>query len=314
MLKVGLVGCGGISGAHVPGWQALEDCEIVAVCDVRQEMMDKYPGPRQYLSFDEMLEKEELDVVDICLPTYLHPDYAIKAMEKGINVLCEKPISLNRDDVERVYAVAEKNKVKFMVAQVLRFWPEYEKVKEFYENKTYGKLLCGRMQRLGNTPKWSWDGWMQDEKRSGYVPFDLHIHDLDWIVYTFGAPKNHTVYRNQRVEQDHLTVNYEFEDFYISTEACWNWAPTPFSAGFRFQFEEAVVEYSGDMTVYQNDGKIIKLGADGGEAGVINLPKTNAYGEEIEYFKNCVLNDVVPEKVRAHELATVLDIIDTFKK
>lgn len=314
MLKVGLVGCGGISGAHVPGWQALNDCEIVAICDVRQEMMDKYEGPRQYLSFDEMLEKEELDIVDICLPTYLHPDHAIKAMEKGINVLCEKPISLNRDDVERVYAVAEKNKVKFMVAQVLRFWPEYEKVKEFYENKTYGKLLCGRMQRLGNTPKWSWDGWMQDEKRSGYVPFDLHIHDLDWIVYTFGAPKNHTVYRNQRVEQDHLTVNYEFEDFYISTEACWNWAPTPFSAGFRFQFEEAVVEYSGDMTVYQNDGKIIKLGADGGEAGVINLPKTNAYGEEIEYFKNCVLNDVDPEKVKADELATVLDIIDTFKK
>lgn len=314
MLKVGLVGCGGISGAHVPGWQALNDCEIVAICDVRQEMMDKYEGPRQYLSFDEMLEKEELDIVDICLPTYLHPDYAIKAMEKGINVLCEKPISLNRDDVERVYAVAEKNKVKFMVAQVLRFWPEYEKVKEFYENKTYGKLLCGRMQRLGNTPKWSWDGWMQDEKRSGYVPFDLHIHDLDWIVYTFGAPKNHTVYRNQRVEQDHLTVNYEFEDFYISTEACWNWAPTPFSAGFRFQFEEAVVEYSGDMTVYQNDGKIIKLGADGGEAGVINLPKTNAYGEEIEYFKNCVLNDINPEKVKADELATVLDIIDTFKK
>ena len=314
MLKVGLVGCGGISGAHVPGWQALDDCEIVAICDVRQEMMDKYPGPRQYLSFDEMLQKEELDIVDICLPTFLHPDYAIKAMEKGINVLCEKPISLNRDDVERVYAAAEKNNVKFMVAQVLRFWPEYEKVKEFYDNKTYGKLLCGRMQRLGNTPKWSWDGWMQDEARSGYVPFDLHIHDLDWIVYTFGAPKNHTVYRNQRVEQDHLTVNYEFGDFYINAEACWNWAPTPFSAGFRFQFEEAVVEYNGDMTVYQNDGKIIKLGADGGEAGVINLPKTDAYGDEIKYFRNCVVNGTNPEKVKAHELATVLDIIDTFKK
>lgn len=314
MLKIGLVGCGGISGAHVPGWQALDDCEIVAICDVRQEMMDKYPGPRQYLSFDEMLQKEELDIVDICLPTFLHPDYAIKAMEKGINVLCEKPISLNRDDVQRVYAAAEKNNVKFMVAQVLRFWPEYEKVKEFYDNKTYGKLLCGRMQRLGNTPKWSWDGWMQDEARSGYVPFDLHIHDLDWIVYTFGAPKNHTVYRNQRVEQDHLTVNYEFGDFYINAEACWNWAPTPFSAGFRFQFEEAVVEYNGDMTVYQNDGKIIKLGADGGEAGVINLPKTDAYGAEIKYFRNCVVNGTNPEKVKAHELATVLDIIDTFKK
>ncbi len=314
MLKVGLIGCGGISGVHVPGWQKLPDCEIVAICDVRQEMMNKYPGPRQYLSLDEMLEKEELDIVDICLPTYLHADVSVKAMEKGINVICEKPISLNRSDVERVYDCAAKNNVKFMVAQVLRFWPEFEKVKEFYDNGTYGKLLCGRMQRLGNTPKWSWDGWMQDESRSGYVPFDLHIHDLDWIVYTFGAPKNHTVYRSQRVEQDHLTVNYEFEDFYINTEACWNWAPTPFRAGFRFQFEEAVVEYDGSMTVFENGGNIIKLAEEAGEAGVINLPQTDAYGEEIRYFRDCVVNNTSVDKVKAEELATVLDILGTFKK
>ena len=111
MLKIGIVGCGGISGVHVPGWNKLEDCEIVAICDVRQEMMDKYPGPRQYLNFDEMLENEELDIVDICLPTYLHAEYSMKAMEKGINVLCEKPVSLNREDVKKVYACAEKNGV-----------------------------------------------------------------------------------------------------------------------------------------------------------------------------------------------------------
>ncbi len=314
MLKVGIIGCGGISGVHVPGWQKLSDCEIVAICDVRQEMMNKYPGPRQYLSLDEMLEKEELDIVDICLPTYLHAEVSIKAMEKGINVICEKPISLNRADVDRVYECAEKNNVKFMVAQVLRFWPEYEKVKEFCDNGTYGKLLCGRMQRLGNMPKWSWDSWMQDEKRSGFVPFDLHIHDLDWIVYAFGAPKNHTSYRNKRTNQDQLTVNYEFEDFYLNTEASWNWAPTPFRAGFRFQFEEAVVEYDGSMTVYKNDGEILNLAEEAGEAGVINLPQTDAYGEEIRYFRDCVVNNTPVDKVKAEELATVLDIIGTFKK
>lgn len=319
MLKIGLLGCGGISGAHVPGWQKLPDCEIVAVCDVRQEMMDKYPGPRQYLSFDEMLEKEELDIVDICIPTYLHAEYSIKAMEKGINVLCEKPISLNRSDVERIYACAEKNNVKFMVAQVLRFWPEYEKLKEIYDNRTYGKLLCARMQRLGSTPQWSWEGWMQDESRSGYVPCDLHIHDLDWMVYAFGAPKKHTALRAKRVENgkllhDQIVVNYEFEDFFINAEARWNLAPTPFQAGYRFQFEDAVVIYDGSMTVYENNGNIVNLADEADESGVIGLPQSDAYSNEIEYFKNCVANGTQPDKVKPHELETVLDIVASIKQ
>ena len=71
-----------------------------------------------------MLANEELDIIDICLPTYLHVEYSIKSMEKGMHVICEKPISLNREDVKRVCDTAKKNNVKFMVAQVLRFWSE----------------------------------------------------------------------------------------------------------------------------------------------------------------------------------------------
>ena len=145
MLKVGLIGVGGISGAHIPAWDAIEGVELVALCDVRSEQMEQYLDKHQYLDFDEMLEKEELDIVDICLPTYLHADYAIKAMERGIHVLCEKPISLKEEDVERVYATAKRMNVNFMVAQVLRFWPEYVLVKELYDTKKYGKLLSVKM-------------------------------------------------------------------------------------------------------------------------------------------------------------------------
>ena len=104
------------------------------------------------------------------------------AHEKGINVICEKPISLKEEDVERVYSTAKKMNVKFMVAQVLRFWPEYELLKELYDSKKYGKLLSGYMCRLGACPKWSWDNWMKDPNRSGLVPYDLHVHDLDFMV------------------------------------------------------------------------------------------------------------------------------------
>ena len=126
MLKVGLVGVGGISGAHIPAWEEMADAELVALCDIRSERMEKFSEKRCYTDFDEMLANEELDILDICLPTYLHADFAVKAMEKGINVITEKPISLKEEDIDRVYKTAEKNNVKFMVAQVLRFWPEYE--------------------------------------------------------------------------------------------------------------------------------------------------------------------------------------------
>ena len=165
MLKVALVGVGGISGAHIPAWESMDDAELVAICDIRPERMENYPDKRHYTDFDEMLEKEDVDILDICLPTFLHADFAVKAMEKGINVICEKPISLKREDVQRVYSTAKNNNVCFMIAQVLRFWPEYEVVKSIYDSGKYGKLLSASMRRLGGIPKWSWDDWMRDEKR-----------------------------------------------------------------------------------------------------------------------------------------------------
>ena len=122
--------------------------------------------------------------------TFLHTKFALAAMKKGIHVLCEKPVSMEVGDVDLLYRTAEENHVKFMVAQCIRFWPEYVLLKEIYDTGRYGKLLSGEMERLGCYPKWSWDGWMMDEPRSGFVPFDLHIHDLDFVVYAFGAPSN----------------------------------------------------------------------------------------------------------------------------
>ena len=313
MLKIGLVGVGGISGAHIPAWEAMENAELVALCDIRPERMEKYEGKRLYTDFDEMLENEQLDILDICLPTYLHADFAVKAMERGINVICEKPISLRNEDVERVYSTAKKNNVKFMVAQVLRFWPEYELLKEIYDTKKYGKLLSGTMTRLGCYPRWSWDGWMMDEKRSGLVPFDLHIHDLDFMVYAFGMPKVAYQYRSKLPDQDFVSISYDFGEFSINSEASWYATCYPFTAEFRFQFEDAVVaNENGKMVIYCRDDVKIDLSQEAeGDTGSINLPKSDAYANEINYFANCVMNDLPVEKVKAEELACVLNILNS---
>ena len=311
MLKVAVVGVGGISGAHIPVWEEMEDAELIALCDIRPEQMEKYENIKHYTDFEEMLNNEEIDILDICLPTFLHADYAVKAMERGINVICEKPISLNEDDIDRVYSTAEKNNVKFMVAQVLRFWPEYELLKEIYDTKKYGKLLSGTMTRLGCYPRWSWDGWMMDEKRSGLVPFDLHIHDLDFMVYAFGIPEIKYQYRSKLPDQDFFTVNYDFGDFSVNTEASWYATCYPFTAQFRFQFEDAIVaNENGKMIIYLRDDERIDLSEEAeGDTGNINLPKSDAYANEIHYFFDCVVNDKPVEKINPEELRGVLKIL-----
>lgn len=311
MLKVGLIGVGGISGAHIPVWESMEEVELTALCDIRQERMEPYPKQHHYSDLDEMLKNEELDILDICLPTYLHADYAVRAMEKGIHVLCEKPVSLKPEDVERVYSTAHRMHVNFMVAHVLRFWPEYMLLKELYDTQKYGKLLSGYMSRVSQTPPWTWDNWMKDESRSGLVPFDLHIHDLDFMVYAFGKPEKVNSNRIKRPEQDCINAVYEYPEFYIETESAWYAGAYPFEARYRFQFEKAVVSFeNGKCMIYEENGQITDLteGATG-DTGDINLPKSDAYGNEIRYFTDCVLEKKFPEVVKAEELSAVLEIL-----
>lgn len=313
MLKVGLVGVGGISGAHIAAWKKVENAELVALCDIRPAQMDKYEDVRKYTDFEEMLNAEELDIVDICLPTFLHVEYAIKSLSRGINTICEKPISLKKEDVARVYGVAAENGAKFMVAQVLRFWPEFELVHKFCKDGTYGRLLSGTMMRLGNCPDWTWNDWMKDEALSGLVPFDLHIHDADFLVYTFGKPQKVTSRRSKRPEQDHIAITYDFDGFYITAESSWYAAPYPFLGEFRFQFENAVVAYEhGTVTIYERGGTILKQSADAeGDTGSINLPQSDAFCVELSYFADCVEKDLPVNKVQPQELEAVIDILSS---
>ena len=319
MLKVGMLGMGGISRSHINAWTQIPEAEIVAVCDVRQEKADaaaEATGGRPYTDFDAMMAGEKLDILDICLPTYLHTDFAIRAMDRGVHVLTEKPVSLNRDDVAKLYDAAKRNNRRFMVAQVLRFWREYEILRDAVKTGKYGKLLSGNMTRLGNTPQWSWENWMKDPNHSGLVPFDLHIHDLDFLVYTFGAPKDMVCHRATTPAQDYFNVVYEYPDFFVSTEAAWYNCNYPFQAAFRFQFEQGLLEYRGGKLTAYLAGKepyVFNPETDEKENG-INLPATSGYFNEIRYFTDCVLAGKDCDKVQAWELECVLDLIARINK
>ncbi len=319
MLKVGMVGMGGISRSHRNSWKQIPEAKVICVCDIRPEKADDAASDmnaKAYYDFDEMLAGEQFDILDICLPTYLHADFAVKALNRGINVLTEKPISLKKEDVKRVYEAAQRNHVRFMVAHVLRWWREYVFLKDAVDSGRYGKLLSGHMARLGNTPKWSWDNWMRDPERSGLVPFDLHIHDLDWIIYEFGKPAKIVSHRSGNSDQDYINVIYEYDGFFIACEAAWFDCDFKFTSNFRFQFEKAVIEYKdGVLKTYKKSGGVetLEAEANANENG-INLPASNGYFNEIRYFTDCVLAGKDCEMLKPGELETVLDIIDVLNE
>lgn len=312
-MKVAMLGMGGISHAHRESWKQIKDAEVVACCDIRREKADAAAadmGAKAYYSYEDMAASETYDILDICLPTYLHADYAVKALSAGVNVICEKPISLKIEDVDRVYDAAEAAGKNVMIAQVVRFWSEYLMVKDAYETGKYGKLLSGRMTRLGRMPTESWDNWMRDLERSGHVPFDLHIHDLDFLIYAFGAPEKMVRFRAGNESQDYFEAVYHYPGFFISAEAAWYDCFYRFQCSFRFQFEKAVIEFKdGKLVIYEKGGNVITP-FEAGEEGDGYVPRTNAYYEEIRYFTDCVKNGVPCDRIKREELKTVLKLIE----
>lgn len=311
MLKVAVVGVGGISATHIPAWERMEDVEVVALCDINPEQMTQYPEKRCYTDMDEMLRKENLDIVDVCAPTYVHVELSRKALEKGIHVVCEKPLALDPADATMLYELAEKNNVLFMVAQVLRFEKNYLILKKLYEEKTYGRLLSLSMHRLCGMP--NWNEWMPCKEKSGLAAFDMHIHDLDFCIYAFGAPKNTVQHRTQGPGQDFVHGLYEYEDFFVSVEAGWFSAPYTFNAGFRAQFENAILESGyGKFTLLDAEGKYYDLKESAEGPAAINLPPSNGYFNELRYFADCVRDGKPQEIVKKWEVETALTIAKAF--
>ncbi len=306
-MRVGVIGCGGMGTTHYLSLKALSaqlDLQVVALADCRKEFLDKaaayFPEARMYTYGEDLINGERLDIVHICLPSYLHADHAVAAMEKGMNVLIEKPVCLTTDDCERLLETEKRTGVKVMVGQVVRSFDEYRYLKEAYDSRRFGKLKSIVMQRISSDVKWGFEDWFHDEARSGSVVLDLHIHDLDFLRYMLGEPDcfdvKATAFKSGMINQ--VITNYEFGDVFASVEGIWDECTgLPFEASFRACFEEGTIWFNGrrnpSLTVYKKDGTVehpelnSEYNVSDNTAG-INISNLGPYYTEIKYFAECV--------------------------
>ena len=255
--------------------------------------MKEQTDAQTYESGMALIEQADVDVVDICLPTYLHTAHACAAMEKGRDVFCEKPVCLTEEDMQALLETKKRTGRKVMVGQVIRLWDEYAWLKKTVDAGTYGRVLSGVFQRVSSRPGWASRNWLHTPAQSGGVAVDMHVHDVDFVRYLLGEPDRIQagVYRDSDglIEQIFAIYNYG-RDVAVSVEAAWDSpASFPFSATFRVKLEKATITNDANgLTVYPNDGDAFhpELAAQytGDNRIGGNISSLGGYYNELKYF------------------------------
>lgn len=300
MKRVGLIGIGGMGFVHYNCYKKLEGAKIVAVADPRVELAKKKIGEddvRVYADMDSLLANEDIDMVDICTPSYLHADLAVKAMRAGLDVLCEKPMSISSEGTAKIIAAQKETGRTFMTAHVVRFMSPYVYLKKIIDSGELGKPIHIQMKRISGIPRWSWEDWMRDLSKSGGAPVDLSVHDIDFVQYAFGQPKEVSgTYMCMKDNNDYLDSELIYDGFSVSVIGGWYNAEIPFNASYMAVFENGYVKSEGGKVEKNGTPVELDTGIVSENTG-INLSGADGYADEIAYFVSCLEAGVKPEKV-----------------
>jgi len=318
MIKVGLVGYGFMGHMHAQCHEATGQARIVGLADGqaerRKEAEDKLKC-RAFGSLGEMIASTEIDMVDICTPTYLHEEMVVAAAKVGKHILCEKPMSLTVESCDRMIDTVRQAGVRMMVAQVIRFWPEYQVVKEIVESGKFGRVEWLSARRLSPPPTWAWQGWLLDPARSGGAVLDLHIHDLDYIAWLVGAPRMVQACGSPGPKggiDSILTLGWEHGSGAKSlAEGSLVLAPGfPFNMSLLVACEKATIRFdssaSPSLVVYPMEGETYAPPLPAPQIGVStetqgNIGSLGGYYSEIKYFLDCLEAGKAPEVVTLKE-------------
>ena len=314
MIKVGVVGYGSMGHLHTECYKAIPEAKVVALTDVEPDRREEAKAKLDcdvYESIDKMLSSAEIDMVDICTPTYLHEEHVIIAARAGKHVLCEKPMSLSVDSCNRMIDAVSQSGITLMVAQVIRFWPEYQVIKQLIDSGQYGKVEWMSARRLGPPAAFAWHNWFADPALSGGAVLDLHIHDQDYIAYLIGSPK--TVHArgaaNQKGGIDSvLSLGSEHQ----SGASSYAEASLALGSGFPFSMallvacEKATFKYDSgadpSLIVYPFDGEpftpvLPEPGLGSSTEATGNVSALGGYYNEIRYFLDCIIDGRKPDVV-----------------
>ena len=302
MVRVAIVGAGYVGAIHGHAYRQIEQAQVVAIVDTEEKKGRPLANElnAQYVkSIDALLSDVDCDSVDICVPTYLHHPLVLKIAQTDHHIFCEKPLALTVEDANDMVKAVGRKSYKAMVGHVVRFGTEYQKIKEIIESGVLGKPLHAFCQRLASAPDWHFQNWGANEERSGGAALDLHIHDLDFLMWLFGKP---TSVKAQGLNNPdimktggfvHIDTCMQFDGGVVGfAEGGWAFGGAfPFTKIIRILCEGGTLENtfsSGknienrnmekEIIIYMNDGSIDRIGVD----------SKDSFVTELKYFIDCI--------------------------
>ncbi|SES89871.1 UDP-N-acetylglucosamine 3-dehydrogenase [Methanococcoides vulcani] len=302
MLRVGVIGVGAMGQHHVRIYNEMEGVELVGISDVDkyrvEELAEKY-GIKAYTNHKELL-KENLDAVSIVVPTTLHKEVTLDAINSDTDVLVEKPIADTLENADIMIEAAEKAGVILMVGQIERFNPATTKMKEIIDSGLLGKIVSITTKRVGP---------YNPRIRDVGIILDLGVHDIDAIAYMYGCNVTE-VYaiagRDIHPKEDHASIMLRFGDEQAGVVNI-NWL-TPHKVR---KMEVIGVEGVGyldyvDQTVTIHDAKWVRNA---------KVEKAEPLQKELEHFINCVREGDTPLESGIdgkHALKVALSAIESY--
>jgi predicted dehydrogenase len=323
MQNIILTGFGFMGTMHAQIYQKLKQARIVAVVDndtlkAEKSMADLKVDAPLFADLPSALAAVESTAVDICLPTDEHLEHALLAIRAGKHLFCEKPIALTYADAQKITAAAARAGVTAQVGHCIRFWPEYQALRDFIKKGSAGKLKSLTLQRRSSLPDHSVGHWLRDPARSGGAAIDLHIHDTDFVLYLLGKPTAvHSVATLDANGPSHISTHYRYPEIEVSSEGGWNYpANWGFQMAFQTVFEQGAVEFDSGQspslvaTVGSGPRKALPVktpSVGNSSTGAGNISSLGGYFNELQSFIRAL------EAKRPPETATLEDATQSLK-
>lgn len=293
-MKVAIWGAGKMGQVHGQAYRKMGDSvEIAYIIERDRQKAEEFSGQFRCRAVDDFSKLgADVDMVDICLPTYLHRDAIEKASAVCEYIFCEKPVCLTREDYYGLCRMAESRSCHLMIGQVLRFWNGYVKARELVLKGDIGVprlVTCLRRQKM---PAWSKGNWLMDNRQSGGLLMDLCIHDIDYLYWILGLPESVSCEIVRRDETTlHGILNITYEGCCANIIGSWG-----MPEGFHDGGLESVLEIVGDtgMITYCGGDTLEIIRGSGKEC--ISMAHGDGYESELIYFVECVRRHRAPEQ------------------
>lgn len=323
-VKVGLIGLGAMGVKHFGIYRTLPGVEVVAIADmdlarlkgdvsqvrlngrrIAEDFVD-LEGIRVFSCASDLIrEMPDLDMIDICLPTALHPQLIREGLQAKLAVFCEKPLCLKFEDSEPLLQEIRETGLPFNLGLCVRMNPPFLHAREFIRSGKAGKIQSAVFRRF--SPKLT--GWFVSEEKTGGALLDLHIHDTDFVNFLFGCPDAVTAHGAWNIVSsasgiDQICAIYHYENGpFVMAESGWAAAPdVPFERSFLIIGEKATLQLNHEgYKIFYSEG-----GSE--EVDLSYMGLEDGWQMELKYFTDCLRNGIKPEQYQ-----TLESIADTYR-